>query len=78
MNYLRKAVNIFRAAPIAFSLIIVLGLLAAVQGNIPAVLVLIAMLVWQGRIVLLQTKLNVLAVVATAGLVAAMEGAFNE
>lgn len=78
MNYLRKAFNIFRAAPIAFSLIIVLGALAAVQGNVPAVLVLIALLAWQARIVVLQTQLNVLKVVATAGLVAAMGAAFNE
>jgi hypothetical protein len=78
MNYLRKAFNIFRAAPIAFSLIIVLGVLSVIDGNVPAALILLALLVWQARIVVLQTQLKVLKVVATAGLVAAMGAAFNE
>lgn len=79
-NTIRKAVGIFRAEPLNFSLLIIMGVLAAVAGNYLAALLFAILIATEVRTVLLKVQVRVLGVVAGAAVFAAAAegGLFNE
>lgn len=81
MKFIRKAIAIFRVKPILFLALIALAILSVASGDMLPACLFFIVLVSEARIVMLESKVKILTLIAGAGvgLVAAtFGGLFNE
>ena len=78
MKHIRFAVAVFRAEPIIFSLLILLAAIAAFSGSWIGFFAMLAIIVAEGRIVVLKAHVEMLKVIAGGIAAVAAGDLFNE